>query len=114
MAVRYETRYVDDIDGTELHNEEARSIEFSFDGKDYSIDLSAANADAFREAISPYLNAATKMSSGAKRKAARKSASKTSTGETKLIREWAKSNGYNLSDRGRIPADVMDAYAAAN
>lgn len=61
MAVRYETRYVDDIDGAALENDEVQSNAFSFDGKDYSIDLSAANAEAFREAISPFLNAATKV-----------------------------------------------------
>ena len=114
MAVRYETRYVDDIDGAALDNDEVQSIAFSFDGKDYSIDLSAANAEAFREAISPFLNAATKVAPGNKRRTARKAASSASAGETRLIREWARNNGYTVSDRGRIPADVMDAYAAAN
>ncbi len=114
MAVRYETRYVDDIDGAALDNDEVQSIAFSFDGKDYSIDLSAANAEAFREAVSPFLNAATKVAPGNKRKTARKAASSVSVGETRLIREWARNNGYTVSDRGRIPADVMEAYAAAN
>lgn len=51
---------------------------------------------------------------GAKTKAARKTTGKTSSADTKAIREWARENGYDVSDRGRIPADVMDAYAAAN
>ena len=114
MAVKYEMRYVDDIDGTELDQDEVNSIAFSFDGKEFTIDLSAENADAFRTAIEPYIDAAQKVSGGAKRKPARKASAKSSTGDTKAIREWARENGYEVSDRGRIPADVMEAYAAAN
>ena len=51
---------------------------------------------------------------GTKAKAARKTTGKTSPADTKAIREWARDNGYDVSDRGRIPADVADAYAAAN
>lgn len=113
MAVKYEMRYVDDIDGTELSDDQVHSIEFAFDGKEYSIDLGAENAEAFRAAISPYIDAAQKVS-GPKRKPARKAAAKTSSSDTKAIREWARENGHEVSDRGRIPADVMEAYAAAN
>jgi len=114
MAVKYEMRYVDDIDGTELADDQVESIAFTFDGKDYTIDLGEQNAAAFREAISPYIEAAQKVSSGAKRKPARKSTGKSSSGDTKAIREWARENGYEVSDRGRIPADVVEAYTAAN
>ena len=51
---------------------------------------------------------------GRNTKAARRTSAKTSSANTKAIREWAQANGYDVSDRGRIPADVADAYAAAN
>lgn len=110
MAQQFHVRFIDDIDGTDL-GDQANTISFAFEGKEYSIDLSDANADAFRQAIEPYINAGHRVT-GSKAKTARKST--TSTGDTKMVREWARSNGYEVSDRGRIPADVMQAYTAAN
>lgn len=51
---------------------------------------------------------------GKNAKTARKATTKNPSADTKAIREWARANGYDVSDRGRIPADVMDAYSAAN
>jgi hypothetical protein len=51
---------------------------------------------------------------GRNTKAARKTSAKTSSANTKAIREWAQANGYDVSNRGRIPADVLQAYTAAN
>lgn len=112
MAQQFHVRYIDDIDGTEL-GDEVHSISFAFEGKEYSIDLSDENAEAFREAMAPYIDAGHKVS-GTKSKPARKAASKAPSGDTKAIREWARDSGYTVSDRGRIPADIMEAYAAAN
>ncbi|MET3860720.1 hypothetical protein ABIE38_001642 [Dietzia sp. 2505] len=112
MAQQFQVRYIDDIDGTEL-GEEANSISFAFEGKEYSIDLSDENADAFREVMAPYIDAGHRVTGG-RNKPARKAAAKSSSGDTKAIREWARENGFEVSDRGRIPADVMEAYAAAN
>lgn len=112
MAQQFHVRYIDDIDGTEL-GDEAHSISFAFEGKEYSIDLSEENAEAFRQAMAPYVDAGHKVT-GSKSKPARKATAKAPAGDTKAIREWARDNGFTVSDRGRIPADVMDAYAAAN
>lgn len=112
MAQQTHVQYIDDLDGTEL-GDTANVIAFSFDGKDYSIDLSDANAEAFREAMSPYIEAG-RREYGTARKAARKTASKSSGKDTKAIRAWARENGYEVSERGRIPANVMAAYAEAN
>lgn len=112
MAQQTHVQYIDDLDGTELGGE-ANVIEFSFGGKDYQIDLSDENAEAFRDAMAPYIDAGRKVSSAA-RKPARKSSAKGSSGNAKDVREWARNNGYNISGRGRIPADVMAAYAEAN
>ena len=89
----------------------SNTISFAFEGKEYSIDLSDDNAEAFREAVAPYIDAGHRVT-GSKSKTSRKTA--TTSGNTKAIREWARNNGYEVSDRGRIPADVADAYAAAN
>lgn len=112
MAQHFRVTYTDDIDGTDL-GETANTISFAFEGRQYSIDLSDDNAQALREAMAPYIEAGHRVT-GTKAKAARKTTGKTSPADTKAIREWARDNGYDVSDRGRIPADVMEAYAAAN
>lgn len=110
MAQHLHVRFIDDLDGTDLGNK-ANTITFSFEGKDYSIDLSEANADTFREAMKPYINGG-RRATGSKTKTSRRST--TSADETKRVREWARSNGHEVSDRGRIPAEVMQAYTTAN
>lgn len=111
MAQHFQMRYIDDIDGTDL-GDKANTLVFAFDGKEYSIDLSDENADAFHQVMAPYIEAGQRLTG--KTKSARKAATKTASGDTKAIREWARDNGHGVSDRGRIPATVMDAYAAAN
>ena len=112
MAQHFQVRYTDDIDGSDL-GETANTLSYAFEGKEYSIDLSDDNAEAFRQTIAPYIEAGHRVAS-AKAKAARKNTGKTPPADTKAIREWARENGHDVSDRGRIPADVMNAYAAAN
>ncbi|ODQ94917.1 hypothetical protein BFG51_13730 [Dietzia alimentaria] len=110
MAQYFQVRYIDDLDGTDL-GDTANTVSFAFEGKEYSIDLSEDNAEAFREAMAPYIEAGQRVTGG-KAKVARKTPA--TSGNTKAIREWAQTNGYDVSDRGRIPADVMQAYAAVN
>ena len=112
MAQHFQVRYTDDIDGTDL-GETANTISFAFEGRQYSIDLSDDNAQALREAMAPYIETGHRVT-GRNTKAARRTSAKTSPANTKAIREWAQANGYDVSNRGRIPADVMEAYAAAN
>lgn len=111
MAQLFQTTYIDDIDGSDL-GENANTLSFAFGGKEYSIDLSDANADTFREAMAPYISAGRRVTG--KARTARKPAATTSGTNTKALRDWARANGYEVSDRGRIPANVMEAYAAAN
>ena len=111
MAQHFQVRYTDDIDGTDL-GESANTLSFAFEGKEYSIDLSDDNAEAFRQTVAPYIEAGQRVTG--KSKTPRKATTKTASEDTKAIREWARENGYDVSDRGRIPADVMNAYAAAN
>lgn len=109
MAQHFYVRFIDDIDGTDL-GDTANTLSFAFEGKEYSIDLSSENAEAFREAVAPYIDAGHRVTGS---KTARKATAKTSAGNTKQIREWARANGFDVSDRGRIPAEVAQAYADA-
>lgn len=105
MAKNTITHITDDIDGSQ----DASEVTFSFDGVDYTIDLAKKNRTAFEKAVKPYLQAATKVG-----KASRRSAPKTAR-RTDLadVRAWAKEQGLNVSERGRISADVLEAYDAA-
>jgi len=108
MAQRTQIVLIDDLDGTEIKDGEAQSIAFSWSGVDYSIDLSKANADKFEKAIEPYLEKAQRVGG----RKGRPSSSQSEV-DTKAVRAWAASNGIEVSNRGRLPADVIEKYRAA-
>jgi hypothetical protein len=115
MAKQTVIQMTDDLDGSEA----TQSIEFSFRGKSYTIDLNDSNASDFDDAIAPYI-AAAQPSGGAQ--PARSSARRTSTpsqrvsgdADPKQVRAWAEANGVTVSPRGRIKADILEQYRAAN
>jgi len=115
MARRIVHQLVDDIDGTLLEVGEGETVHFSLNGAAYEVDLTTAHADELREILAPYIKAGRRAGAGGTARAAspRRRASRGG-GETTAIREWAKANGYTVSDRGRISADVVAAYNAAN
>lgn len=104
MASNTIVELVDDLDGKKA----AETVGFALDGTSYEIDLSKANAAALRKALVPFVDAARVVTG----KAARRNASRGP--KPSVIREWANANGHTLSERGRIPADVLAAYHAAN
>ncbi len=107
MAQITEVRLVDDLDGGEA----AESVAFSIDGKFYEIDLSEKHAAALRDALAPFVGSARRASGGTavtRPKAAARSGRRRE--ETAAIREWANSNGHEVSARGRIPSTVLAAY----
>jgi hypothetical protein len=112
MARQVITTLIDDLDGKKAD----RTVEFSLDGVNYAIDLSEANAGKLRKALDPYINAGTRLGRApATRVPARRGANGrtvTSRDENRLIREWAVANGHQISERGRIPQGVADAYRA--
>jgi len=110
MAQKVKVLLIDDIDGSDADE----TVSFAVDGVSYEIDLNAANAAELRDALARWIGHARK--SGGRRTPARRSAaaSSSSGGDTGPIREWARANGYKVSDRGRIPADVREAYTAAH
>ena len=106
MAQKVNIILVDDLDGSEADE----TVTFGLDGTTYEIDLTDANAAALREALSGYVGHARKVTGGARR--GRKSAGSSSN--TKDVREWAKGQGMDVSERGRISGDVQQAYDAAH
>jgi hypothetical protein len=98
---------VDDLDGTPGE----RTVNFTWDGVSYEIELSKKNAVAFERAMKPYTDAARRIrGSRGRRSGGRGSAKRDLT----AIREWATKNGFDVSTRGRIASSVIDAYEAAN
>ena len=93
-------------------SEATDKVSFGLDGMSYEIDLSTENAAKLRTALAPYLKAAHKV--GGQRK--RGSASQTTTvdSDNATIRSWAQANGYQISSRGRVSAEVRKAFGEAN
>jgi hypothetical protein len=119
MAERTVRQLIDDLDGTEIPNGKGEQIEFAVRGVTYRIDLNKANVTKFDKALAPFVESATKVGTPRGRSRVRaparrgKRSSKSSSGELSAIRAWATKNGHKVSTRGRIPADVMNAYEAA-
>lgn len=111
MAKRTIEVFHDDLDGSEG----ASTVKFGLDGKSYEIDLSEAHEKELRKALEKYVGAATQVSG---QNATATSRRKYGTGpvrrDTKHIREWLREQGVEISDRGRIPTDLMNRYKAAH
>ncbi|TYL54840.1 Lsr2 family protein [Nocardioides sp. BGMRC 2183] len=108
MAQKVHIILVDDLDGSDA----SQTVSFGIDGATYEIDLNDEHAEALREALAPYVGHARKVSRGGTRKA--KSAAASGGASPKEVREWARSNGYDVPDRGRIPGEVREAFDAAH
>ena len=113
MAQIREIRLVDDLDG-EVADE---TVEFGVDGKNYEIDLSTANAKKLRDALAEFV-AAARRAGGRRRGGGAPAAAPRRPSidreQNQAIREWARKRGMKVSDRGRIPADVLEAYHKEN
>lgn len=117
MARRIVHQLVDDIDGDVLDIGSGEAVTFSVDGVTYEIDLSEKNAEEFRDKLAPYISAGRRVSTGAPAgRRARGSRRRATAGGRDLaaIRTWAKENGHRVSDRGRVPDAVLQAYDAAH
>lgn len=112
MATRHIAQLIDDLDGTVLGEGEGKQVTFSIEGRSYEIDLSDSNADKFYSALAPYVDAARSIGSASRQSASRAPRAKSDL-DLATVREWARANGHTVSDRGRVPATVIDAYKAA-
>ena len=108
MAQKVHIVLEDDLDGSEA----TETVTFGLDGTSYEIDLNDKNAAALRDVLSGYVGHARKVAGA--RRGRRTAAANGSAHSAKEIRDWARSNGHKVPDRGRIPSDVREAFEAAN
>jgi hypothetical protein len=108
MAQRIQTLFIDDLDGGEA----VGTVRFSLDGTEYEIDLSEQHTDALHTALAKYVEHARKVG-GASRRQVRDGRRGADTTDTAKVREWAKKQGIDIKDRGRVPATVIEQYQTA-
>ena len=112
MAQKITTLFIDDIDGGAAEG----TVRFALDGTEYEIDLNAKHSEELRSALGRYVSHARKVGGAARRAgraAGRAGRGAGSTVNTTEIRNWARENGYDIKDRGRVPADLVAKYQAA-
>jgi hypothetical protein len=109
MAQKVQVILVDDLDGGPAEE----TVSFSLDGVSYEIDLSGKNAATLRDAFAPYVGTARRVGGRASSGRARRGGAGRDN-RTAEIREWARANGHQVNERGRIAADVVAAYDKAH
>jgi hypothetical protein len=121
MAKQIFVQLVDDLDDKEIPDGTGENITFSVNGNEYEIDLSDKNAKEFHRKLDYYIGYSTKVGGRKARKSTKAGATTSLSGapkrdaaQTRAIREWALTNGYEISARGRIPAAVEEAFDAAH
>ena len=111
MAQRVNVILVDDLDGSDA----VETVSFGLDGVDYEIDLNEAHASDLREALALYVGHGRRTGGRRRRgQAATTAKSAPGTASAAEIREWARSNGWDVPERGRVSAEVREAYDAAH
>ncbi len=111
MAQKVIRQFIDDIDGSEAE----RTFTFAVDGTHYEIDLSSANIKEFNEAIAGFVESARKVKASSYSRRGRKAGADTGGGgrsreQIQAIREWARQQGHDINERGRIPASIQQAF----
>jgi len=110
MAQKVRTSLVDDLDGSDAEG----TVLFGLDGTEYEIDLNAAHASDLRAALARYTEAGRKVTSTARRAGqGNRKTPANGAGDTD-VRAWARAQGLEVKDRGRVPADVIARYQAAS
>jgi hypothetical protein len=108
VAQRVQTLFIDDIDGSEAEG----TVGFGLDGTEYEIDLNAKHAEALRKALSRYVVAARRSPSARRSRRSGRQASASGLNSTE-VRDWAKTQGIEVKDRGRVPAELIVKFKAA-
>ena len=109
MAQKIQTLFIDDLDGSEAEG----TVRFGLDGTEYEIDLNAEHAQALRDALARYVHAARRARGGARRLARGGRRASASGVDSTEVREWAKAQGIDVKDRGRVPAELVVKFKAA-
>lgn len=109
MAQKHIVRLVDDLNGLDADE----TVTFALDGARYEIDLTAENAASLRDALATYISKARRASRpGGPAAAARRGTTRADRAQTAAIRAWARRNGHQVGEKGRIPTRVVEAYEA--
>jgi hypothetical protein len=106
MAQKITVTFEDDLDGGPANE----TLQFAFGGTQYEIDLNKKNARAFRKQVAPFIEHARRAGRGQRRQSGRTQSSRRHSSD---VRAWAKDQGITVSERGRIPASVVEQYEAA-
>ncbi len=110
MAKQVLVVLTDDLDGGKAD----RTVEFAVDGVGYTIDLSETNAGKLRKALDPFIAAGSRVgrghADGRSRRGPGRVSARADREQNRAIREWAARNGHEVSDRGRIPTSVIEAF----
>ena len=110
MAQKVQTLFIDDLDGSAAEG----TVRFGLDGTEYEIDLNAKHAQALRDALARYVSAARRAGGSSARRPARSGRKGPASGlNTTEVREWAKAQGIEVKDRGRVPAEVVVKFKTA-
>jgi hypothetical protein len=109
VAQKVQTLFIDDIDGSAAEG----TVRFELDGTEYEIDLNAEHAQQLRDALAAYMRAGRRVN-GSSRRPAHGGRRGTASGlNTAGVREWAKAQGIEVEDRGRVPAELVVKFKAA-
>jgi hypothetical protein len=111
MAQKVQTLLIDDLDGGKAEG----TVRFGLDGTEYEIDLNAKHAEALRKALAPWVKAARRAPGSTARRPGRsgRRAAGAGTPDPTAVREWAKSQGIDVKDRGRVPGELVVKFKAA-
>ena len=104
MATKKIVILTDDMDGGDA----SRTVTFSFHGTNYEIDLNDTHVENLTAALEPFINAARKIGRGRNQKGTSK------TGDLAAVRSWARDQGMQISDRGRVSSKILTAYQQRN
>ena len=108
-AQKIQTLFIDDLDGSEAEG----TVRFGLDGADYEIDLSAEHAQALRGTLTHYVQAARRAGGGSRRPVRGGRKASADGLNTTEVREWAKAQGIEVKDRGRVAAELVVKFKAA-
>jgi hypothetical protein len=103
VAQKIQTLFIDDIDGSEAEG----TVRFGLDGTDYEIDLSVVHSEELHKALAPYVAHARKAGGTRRTARGRRGAAPV---DTHKVREWAREQGIDIKERGRVPADIVEKY----
>jgi Lsr2 len=108
MAQKVQTLFIDDLDGSEAEG----TVQFGLDGTSYEIDLNSKHAEALRKSLASYVEASRKISASRRPSRTRRPSAPNGINST-AVREWARSQGIEVKERGRIPAELVVKFKTA-